>query len=210
PITSVAVDAAAAASVVTSTPGGRSTSDRYQGFLRTVRTASTTSALRAQSRTPAPPRARWTASAVPQLPAPSTVIIVAISDGSSRGRLLPQPRLGARPQTADVGVVAAHDDQRGRQRGQDVGDRIAEEGGAQRHAQRAEQGAERDVARGGHDGDEDRQRGQRRPRHQSQERAEAGGPALAATEAEEDGPAVADDRGHRRRRDRPGIRPRQV
>jgi hypothetical protein len=57
-ITSVAPSSAAAASLVASIPAGSSTSDRYHGFRRRARIASTTSPLRAHSVTRSPPRAR--------------------------------------------------------------------------------------------------------------------------------------------------------
>src|SRR5438445_335537 len=75
---------ASATSVVASTPDGISRSGRYQGLRRRVRIPSTTSGSRAHRRTAPALRARWIASAVPQLPPPTIAIIGSVPPASSR------------------------------------------------------------------------------------------------------------------------------
>src|SRR3990170_7731467 len=194
--------ATAASSPVTSTSAGSSMSARYHGLRRVSRMPATTSGSRAQSRTGVPPRARWTASAVPQLPPPTSAITA--SRGLAAPLLAEAPfRAGEEP--TDVVVVPRDDDRRDGRRGQHRRAGIAEQETAQRHADRGEQGAERHVPERERHEQPDRHRGQHRQRHEPQESAEAGRDPLAAPEEQEHGPAVAGDRGDRARGGRPRL-----
>src|SRR5712692_3385964 len=192
--TSAAPSSASARSAVARTLAGTSTSVRYQAFRRPRAMDSTISGSRTHRRTASPRRPKWAASAVPQLPPPISASVIGRSS-----RALSQAALGAGGEPGEVVAVARHHDGCADRASNHGRAPIAEGEGAEGHARRRGHGGQRYISKG-YCRDQPHERGgQDGPRHQGQERAQAGGHALAAAEAEEDRPAVADDGRHRAR-----------
>src|SRR5439155_7224574 len=186
---------------VAMTRGGSATPGRNQGFSRVRPINSRSSGSRTHSRTSRPVRPRWVASAVPQLPAPTTARLMhsrkgggAPRRGSSCRGALPQPAFRSAQETGDVVPVARDDDGRDHDRRCDERARVPPEERADRHRDGRQNGAERHVPGGGDDQEPHQRRGDHDERHEPEERAQRRRHTLAAAEPEIHRPAVADDR----------------
>src|ERR1035438_6306088 len=176
---------AAGNSVSTVTLSGRENPGRYRSLTRVARILSARSFSYTHSRMRGKRGASTTASAVPQLPAPT---MARSFTGGSRSLAAPEgeDRLGSGAQPRDVLAVAVDDQRPAQDSGRDDDARwMRDQPHGQRESPRADDGAERDMPGPGNHHHEDHQCGGQRQRRGAEPGANERGHGLTAAEAQE-------------------------